>query len=241
MRGFPTVKWMDGSASVSAACTKPRGTYSRSPTCKSQVGRRRQAVGGNRFITMLHLVRWHLGGVVQVPDLRSLDLQDQHVVVVVVGNEPSRSGRRDVSVDLCREVQLDLDGMGQRSNRAHVALNAVHNDREAIGKVVANADEIEAAIDKPIAIGAPLVFLPHQAHRRRLEAIKLQELVQRRRTRQQTVEVAGECRSTWKCRRCPDLVEKRLPPQGAQATRLATVRWQPPTSLNAPVTRSAQV
>src|SRR5580693_10341389 len=92
---------------------------------QAQVGRQRQAVGRNRLITTLHLVRWYVDAVVEMPDLRSLDLQDQHVVVVVVGNEPSRSRRRDVGVDLYREVQLDLDGMGQRSNRAHVALNAV--------------------------------------------------------------------------------------------------------------------
>ncbi len=126
----------------------------------AQVGWQREAVDRNGLVSTLHLVRRYVDAVVQMPDLRSLDLQDQHVVVVVVGNQASGSGRRDVGVDLYREVQLDLDGVGQRSDRAHVALNAVHNDRVAVGKVLADADKIEAAIDKPVAVRALFLSFP---------------------------------------------------------------------------------
>ena len=78
---------------------------------------------------------------------------------VVVGNESLRHGRGDVNIDLYGKVQLDLDGVRQRRNRAHVALHAVQHDRVAIGKVVANAVDIEAAIDESIAVGTELIVM----------------------------------------------------------------------------------
>ena len=85
-------------------------------------------------------------------------------MVVVVGDEPLRSGRRDVGVDLCREIQLDLDGLAQQRNRAYVALDAIQDDRVAVGKFVADADKIKAAIIEPVGVRALLVFPPHQTH-----------------------------------------------------------------------------
>ena len=125
-----------------------------------------------------------------MPDLGALDLQDQNVVVVVVGSQTRLTWRRDVGVDLYREVQLDLDRAGQRPDRAHVLLNAVQHDRVAVGEVVADADKIEAAISKPVVVGALFVSSLYQPHRRWLAAKQLQELVNRRRPGQESIEVA---------------------------------------------------
>src|SRR5271163_4921967 len=125
-----------------------------------------------------------------MPDLGTLDLQDQHIVVVVVGSQPPLPWRGDVGVHLYREVQLDLDRASQRPHRPHVLLNAVQNNRVTLGKVVADTDEIKAAINKPIAVGALFVFSPYQPHRRWLVAKQLQQLVDRRRSRQESIEKA---------------------------------------------------
>ena len=112
-------------------------------------------------------------------------------MIVEVRDKPPRSGRRDVSVDLDREVQLDLDGMGQRSDCAHVALDAVHDDRVATGEVVADAGKVEAAVSKAVGVRAFLVVPPHQAHCRWLCAEEVQQFLNRRLPPQQAVEVPG--------------------------------------------------
>src|ERR1700758_793742 len=91
-----------------------------------------------------------------MPDLESQDLQDQHFVRVVVGRESLGRGRGDVDIDLYGKVQLDLDRVRQRRNRAHLPPHAVPPERVAVGEVVANAVNIEAAVDESIAAGTAL-------------------------------------------------------------------------------------
>jgi hypothetical protein len=94
-------------------------------------------------------------------------------VPVVMGDEALRLGWRDIGIDLCREVQFDLDGLRQRGNRAHVLLNVIQHDRVAVGKVASDAGQIETAISKPVIIGAFFVVLFGQAHPRRLRSKQL--------------------------------------------------------------------
>jgi hypothetical protein len=51
-----------------------------------QVGRHWERGRGDRCLATHH-VRWYIGTVVEMPELGSLNLQDQHVVFVVVGDE----------------------------------------------------------------------------------------------------------------------------------------------------------
>src|ERR1700692_1055936 len=150
----------------------------------------------------------HVDAVVHMPGLGSHDVQDHYVMFVVVGNETLRCGRSEVGVDLYREVQLHLDGVGQCSNRAHVALDAVQNDGVTIVKVGADPDKIEAAITQPVAVASLLVFFLYQPYCRWLLAKKLQKLIQRRRTRQEAIEVARRATFDGVARYSPYLVEK---------------------------------
>ena len=118
---------------------------------QAHVGGRRERVRSNRLLAT-HLVRCYISAVVEVPDLGSPNLQDQHVVLVVVGDKALGFGWREVGVDLRPEVQLDLDGVRQRGDRAHKSLNAVQHDRVAIGKVAANSGNIETAIGEPVGV-----------------------------------------------------------------------------------------
>src|ERR1700759_226467 len=115
---------------------------------QAHVSGRRKAIDGNRLLLLtLDLARRAVGTEVQMPDLRAPDLQDQHIVVVVVGRQTRLTWRGDVGVDLYWKVQLDLDRTGQRPDRPHVFLDAVQHDRVAVGEVVADTDNIEAAVN----------------------------------------------------------------------------------------------
>ena len=81
-------------------------------------------------------------------------------MLVVVGDKALGFGWRDVGVDLRREVQLDLNGVRQRGNRAHKSLNAAQNDRVAIGKVFADSSTVETAIGKPVDVWVLFLVLP---------------------------------------------------------------------------------
>src|SRR6516162_11513711 len=122
-----------------------------------------------------------------MPGLGALNLQDQHVVVVVVRRQTRLTRRSDVGVDLYWEVQLDLDRAGQCPDSPDIFLDAVQHDRVALGEVVADTGNIEAAVNEPVVVGAPFVPSLYQPHRRRLAAKQLQQLVDRRRSGQQTI------------------------------------------------------
>jgi hypothetical protein len=96
---------------------------------------------------------------------------------------------------------------------ARVALNAIQNDRVAIGKVVADTGNIEAVINEAVAVGALLSF-PLSGALPMALGEKLQELLARRRTRQQAIEVARAASLHVVVRFRPHLVEKGLHREG---------------------------
>jgi hypothetical protein len=146
-------------------------------------------------------------------------------VLVVMGDEAARFGWRDVRVDLCREVQLNLDGVRQRANRAHVPVDVVQDDGVTVGEVVADAGQVETAIGKPVGVRVLLVVAPYQAHRgRRLAPITLQEFFDRRRPVQKTVEVTREASLDVVMRCAPIPCQERSAPQAVAATRLGRTR-----------------
>src|ERR1700753_3543788 len=101
-----------------------------------------------------------------MPDLRALDLQDQHVVVVVVRSQTRLTWWSEVGVDLYREVQLDLDRAGQHPDSPDVFLDTVQHDRVALGEVIADTGNIEAAVREQVVVGSPFVPSLYQPHRR---------------------------------------------------------------------------
>src|SRR5665213_937518 len=138
----------------------------------------------------LHLVWWH--GVVagHLPRLGSLDLQDQYVVRIVVRSKARRLGWREIGVDPRREVQLDLEGMGQRGDRAHVRLNSIEDDRVALNEAVPDATDIEAVVSEPVGVWILILAASYQAHRRLLWLYVLKKSLDRRGAGQEAVEVA---------------------------------------------------
>src|ERR1700761_2419195 len=179
-----------------------------------------------------------------MPDLRALDLQDQHVVVVVVRSQTRLTWRSDVGVDLYREIQVDLDRAGQRPDRPDVFLDTVQHDRVALGEIVADTDNIEAAVREQVVVGSPFVLTLCQPHRRWLEAKQLQQFVDRRRSGQETIEIARAASLDVVMGLCPDLVDKgfdgqRLKQPGERELSANARRafphqsWSPPSSASA--------
>src|ERR1700759_2928565 len=106
---------------------------------QAHVGGRRETVSINRLVLLaLDLSRRAIGAEVEMPDLRALDLQDQHVVVVVMRSQARLTWRSEVGVDLYREVQLDLYRAGQHPDSPDVLLDTVQHDRVALGEVIAD-------------------------------------------------------------------------------------------------------
>jgi hypothetical protein len=67
-------------------------------------------------------------GGVHVPALAAVDLEDEHVVGVVVDAEPARSGRGDVGVDLDGVGQGELEVAGEADQRRPEAVQALQHD-----------------------------------------------------------------------------------------------------------------
>src|SRR6185312_3947532 len=105
-------------------------------------------------------------------------------MVVVVGWEALRFRWSDVGVDLCLEVQLNFDRVGQRGNCRHVSLQAVDDDRVAINKLVAHSDQIDGAVGKSVGRRVAALATPYETDRRRLRANELQEFLKRCRPKQ---------------------------------------------------------
>ena len=133
------------------------------------------AVRGNRFVAN-HVARCDVSPVVQMPDLGSANLQDQHVVLVVVRDEALRLRWREIGVELGREVQLDLDGVQQRGQSADVSMNTFQNDRVAVGEVSADGFDVET-VGTPVGVCLLFVVLPDQAHQRQIRPKETQQLV----------------------------------------------------------------
>src|SRR5271166_1592072 len=212
---------------------------------QAHVGGCRETIGINRLVLLaLNLARRAVSAEVQMPDLGALDLQDQHVMVVVVGSQTRLTWRSDVGVDLYWEVQLDLDRAGQRTDSPDVFLDAVQHDRVALGEVVVDTDNIEAAVREQEVLGTLFVSSLDQPHRRWLEAKQLQQLVDRRRSAQQTIEIAwaASLDVVMGCR--PDLVEKgfdgqRLKQPGERELDANARRAFPHQSCSPPSSASA--
>lgn len=167
-------------------------------------------------LTPVDLVRRHRGCVRHMPRLGSLDLQDEHVVRVVVGDKAGRLRWRDVGVDARRVVQLDLDGVGQRGDRAQVPLEPIDDEGVAVGQAVAHAGRVQTAVVG--AVGRPVLVLAghHQPHGRRFRLHMRQERVDGRGPGQQAVEVARPAAPDVVGSARPDLVEKGVDTEGLQ-------------------------
>ena len=131
-------------------------------------------------------------------------------MLVVVGDKALGFGWRDVGIDLRREVQLDLDGVRQRGNRAHISLNTLQDDRVAVGKVFADSSNIETAIGKPVDVGVLFVVLADQAYQRQIRPKQPQQLINGGRSVQQAVEVFRAVSAHVVVSRTPYLVDKGL-------------------------------
>jgi hypothetical protein len=62
-------------------------------------------------------------------------------------------------------MKLDFNRSSKPPHRSGILLNAVENYGVALVEVFTDSGKIEAAIDEPVAVRAPLVFPLHQAHR----------------------------------------------------------------------------
>src|ERR1700733_11210725 len=176
---------------------------------QAHVGGRRERSRGNRLLAT-HLGRRHISTVVQVPDLGSPNLQDQHVVLVVGGGKTLGFGWRDVGVDLRSEVQLDLDGLRQRGDRAHISVNTLQYHRVAGGKIFADGGDIETAIGKPVEVRVLFVVLPDHAYQRQIRPKQPHQLVDGGRTVKQVVEVFRTVSAHVVVSRPPYLVDEGL-------------------------------
>ncbi len=162
--------------------------------------------------------RRHIGVFIDEPGLRSLDLQDQHVMVVIMRQEGLRPGWRDIGVDLGLEVELDLDGMRQRGDRGQIAVEAVEHDRIACGKFVADAHQVERAVAHPIGIGVAIAVAPHQPHHRGRRAHDIEELLDLGGP-EQLLEMARRPALKMVVRPAPHLVEEGLHPDRLEQPR----------------------
>src|SRR3546814_16385144 len=66
-----------------------------------------------------------------MPALRSLDLEDDDVMIVIMRQKALRARRRDIGVDLRPELELDLQPARERRDRADITYAPVEDDREA--------------------------------------------------------------------------------------------------------------
>ena len=85
------------------------------------------------------------------------------------------------------KFSCDLEGAGQRPERPHVLLNAVQDDGVAVGEIVADGVDVEAAIGEPVAVGSLFVFSARHPYRR--------WLVQKRRQQWSTIDGPGSSAS----------------------------------------------
>jgi len=99
--------------------------------------------------------------------------------------------------------------VGQRGNGAHVPFGVIQDDGVAIGKVIADADNVETAISKPAGVRVLLLVPYYQAHRRQwLSPKTLQEFLNRRFPVQEAIEVARAASLDVVMRSAPYLVKK---------------------------------
>src|SRR3546814_7014050 len=66
---------------------------------------------------------------VDMPALRSLDLEDDDVMIVIMRQKALRARRRDIGVDLRLEIELDLQPARERRDRADITFEPVEDDR----------------------------------------------------------------------------------------------------------------
>src|SRR3546814_10595177 len=71
-----------------------------------------------------------------MPALRSLDLEDDDVMIVIMRQKALRARRRDIGVDLRLEIELDLQPARERSDRADITFEPVEDDREARREII---------------------------------------------------------------------------------------------------------
>src|SRR3546814_2504282 len=90
---------------------------------------------------------------VDMPALRSLDLEDDDVMIVIMRQKALRARRRDIGVDLRLEIELDLQPARERRDRADITFEPVEDDREARREIIAQRDHVDRAIAEAIEIG----------------------------------------------------------------------------------------
>src|SRR3546814_9998992 len=81
-----------------------------------------------------------------MPALRSLDLEDEDVMIVIMRQKALRARRRDIGVDLRLEIELDLQPARERRDRADITFEPVEDDREARREIIAQRDHVDRAI-----------------------------------------------------------------------------------------------
>jgi hypothetical protein len=99
---MPMVKWTESAVSSSASWTSPRGRYRTSPAFLLDLRR-------NRIAVAMLARRWRIGNAETAPSLASMNLHDDHVVVVPVGLERLATPETDVGVDPYAMRQALLD------------------------------------------------------------------------------------------------------------------------------------
>src|SRR3546814_19324207 len=85
---------------------------------------------------------------VDMPALRSLDLEDDDVMIVVMRQEALRARRRDIGVDLRLEIELDLQPACQRRDGADITFEPVEDDRKAGREIIAQCDHVDREIGR---------------------------------------------------------------------------------------------
>ena len=155
-------------------------------------------------------------------------------MVVVVGDKALESGWRHVGVELSPEVQLDLDRVGQRCDRAHKPLNTAQHDGVAVAKIFAEPGKIETAIGKPVSVRIFFVVLPDQANQRPIRPKQPHQLINGGRTVKQAVKEFRAVSTQVIVSRPPYFVDEGLDRQRSPATRPTTTRTSTPESLPPP-------
>src|SRR3546814_3215371 len=79
-----------------------------------------------KYCALLQFAARHIAFLfVDMPALRSLDLEDDDVMIVIMRQKALRARRRDIGVDLRLEIELDLQPARERRDRADITFEPV--------------------------------------------------------------------------------------------------------------------
>ena len=145
---MPIVTWRLASSWARAACGVPVGRYIESPG--------RSSTSSTRHSSPCDLAGSLAAGVVDLPQLGAVGLEDEHVVAVLVDREALGPGRGEVRVGLARVAELELEAGDQVGERRVVAVQALEDDRRAVGEEGQRLARVDQAAERLAGDGRAL-------------------------------------------------------------------------------------